>query len=74
MRNPQQLRACVVVTDDITAARVRRLVERCGSVRAAVAILGIGEQTFAAARDRGRMMRTTRDRLLAALERAEAVS
>jgi hypothetical protein len=72
MGNPQQLRRCVVVTDEALALRIRRLIVKFGSIRKATDALGVGDSTFENARDCGRMMEATRDRLLAALEKAEA--
>ncbi len=69
MSNPQQLRPCVVVFSEADTARVKRLIVREGSIARARAHLGIGDMTMEAARDCGRMQRSTRDRLLDALDR-----
>lgn len=69
---PKQLRPCVVVVSEADTARVRRLIVRLGSIRVAKAALGLGDATFDAARDQGRMLRKTRDNLLEALDRVEA--
>ncbi len=72
MRGPQQLLPNVVCLSDAESARVRRLVVRLGSVRAAAVALGIGDDTLECARECGRMQRKTRQRILDALAVAEA--
>ena len=69
---PQTLRSCIVLFTEEDSARVRRLIVRLGSIKAATAALGIVGYTFEAARDQGRVMAATRDRVLAALDRVEA--
>jgi hypothetical protein len=59
---------CVMSYAD--SRRVDRFVQRVG-VRQAALTLGVGEATLAAACEQGRMMKKTRDRILAAIERAE---
>lgn len=71
MSNPQQMRPCVVNVTADDSVRVRMLIQRLGSIRAAKMALGISDQTFAAARDEGRMLRATYEKLLSALARAE---
>jgi len=73
MTNPQQLRPSVVIFSAPDAARVRRLVARLGANKALLA-LGVGEATLEAARDQGRMLAKTRDRVLVALAKAEGVT
>lgn len=68
---PQQLRPCVVLLSEADSARVKRLIVREGSIARARDLLGIGDSTMAAARDCGRMLRDTRERLLEALAREE---
>ena len=70
---PQQLRAGVVMVTAEESRRVRALSARLG-VGKARAALGLGFDTFDAARDEGRMNIATRDRFLEALARAEAAA
>ncbi len=72
MGTPQQLRPSAVQFTADDARRALALVDRYGSKRAAVAALGTSEVTFDAMRSRGRTRTDTRERLLEALERAEA--
>ncbi len=71
---PQQLRGDLVIVSEADSARIKRLIIRLGSIKAATAALRVGDATFQAARDQGRMMRATRTNLLAQLDRAEAAS
>lgn len=70
---PQQNRASIITLSEEETARVRRFVIACGAVGVAKKRLGIGDSTLEAARDFGRMQRTTRVRLLEALAREEGV-
>ncbi len=54
------------------AMRVDALAMRCGGMKHAAIRLGVGLCTVEIAIEQGRMMRVTRDRLIAALEREEA--
>ena len=72
--NPQQNRPSVCVLSDEETRRVRRFVARVGVVHAASRALGVSIDVLAAARGFGRMQRTTRDRILSALEREEAAT
>jgi predicted nucleic acid-binding protein len=56
------------------AFRVRRLCMKLGSVEKAREALGIGEVTMDAARGRGSMQEATRDRIIAALAKAEGLT
>ena len=67
----QYLRSNVIALSEAESVRVRRFVARVGNLETARRRLGIGDQTMEAARDCGRMQRSTRARLLAALEREE---
>ena len=66
----QHLRACTVVLSDAEALRVKRFAALHG-VRGAAKLLGISQETFFMARDQGRMMKATRERIIEALEREE---
>ncbi|HXG69958.1 MAG TPA: hypothetical protein VNJ04_05015 [Gemmatimonadaceae bacterium] len=74
MGRPQQLRPCVVTFPEAGALRIRKLLYRIGGVRKATIELGIGDSTFEAALGQGRMLASTRDRILVALDRVEATS
>ncbi len=68
---PQLMRPCCVVVSRADALRLDRFIVRVG-IKRAPEILGIGPATLESARDEGRMLAKTRDRLFAALDRAEA--
>ncbi len=68
---PQQNRIGIVAITPEEAARVQRFVVRAGTVERARMRLRIGESTMDAARGCGNMMRSTRDKLLEALDREE---
>lgn len=70
-KEPQQLRAAVVVVSREDSRRLDRFVLRVGKKNAA-RMLGLGESTVVAGCDQGRMLAATRDRLFAALEREES--
>jgi hypothetical protein len=72
MGNPQQLRPSIVILSDAETERVRRFIKKAGTIRGATVRLKLGDATIEAARDYGRMMRSTRVRLLEALDREEA--
>jgi len=72
MSNPQYLRACMVILTEQETQRLRRFVVRVGHLGRATAMLGLSSCTFDAARGYGRMQRTTRERVLAALAREGA--
>ena len=72
MSNPQQLRPDIVVLSDAETLRVRKFVASCILVKEAKRRLGMADSVIAAARDFGRMQRSTRTRLLAALDREGA--
>lgn len=59
-----------VVVDDVLMKRVRALITRVG-LRGAQSALGVGNATFAAARDRGRMKASTRERIVKELDRLD---
>ncbi len=65
-------RACMVVLTDAETLRVRKFVARMGGPVAAMRELGVPQGTFDAARGYGRMMNTTRERVLEALARVGA--
>lgn len=71
MSGPRVLTGGVLVGAEL-AARVRRFCARVG-YRHAPKRLGIGDGTLEAAREGGRMQPATRVRLVAALEREEAL-
>lgn len=71
MSNPVHLRKCVVVISRADAMRVDALVIAVGMKRA-VELIGVGEGSVRSAAEEGRMMSSTRDRLLEGLARAEA--
>lgn len=71
MGAPQQFRSMYVLSEAETK-RVNRLVIREGSLARAMVRLEISAHTLAAARDFGRMQRTTKERILATLDRLEA--
>lgn len=73
MSRPQTLRPNMVILTESETARVKRFLVRVGRVGLAMARLGISEQTFDAARGYGRMQNTTRERVLEALAREEAL-
>lgn len=68
---PQQMRRCCVVVSREDALRLDRFIVKVGR-RHAPALLGVGDATLESARDQGRMLETTRDRLFAALTEQEA--
>lgn len=70
---PQQNRASIVILSDEETVRVRAFIKRCGFLYVAKARLGVADSTMEAARDFGRMQRITRERLLEALAREEAL-
>lgn len=72
MSNPQLLRpgTCVVSRED--ALRLDAYVQRVGGMRRAAIALKTGEPTLTNACEMGRMQTTTRDRIFAALDAAEA--
>ncbi len=72
MSNPQQLRGCIVLFSEAETARVKRLIVREGSIARAMTRLGVSAHTMHAARDCGRMQRSTKERILATLDRLEA--
>jgi hypothetical protein len=59
-----------VLVDDAFSRRIRDLACRVGNVEA-MRLLGVGRATYGAARERGRMAITTRDRLITALDQIE---
>ncbi len=65
-------RPCMVVLTESETARVVKYVAKCGGPVAALRELGIYKGTFDAARGYGRMMTTTRERVLEALSRVGA--
>jgi hypothetical protein len=71
---PRQLRSCICTFSEEESARVRCLIAKLGTVRAALRVLGVSKSTLDAARDCGRIERKTRDRLLETLARAEAAA
>lgn len=71
---PIYMRKCIVCVSAEDAARVRKLIVKLGSIRKAIDALGIGDSTFAAAREEGRMQKKTYDRLREALDRVEAAA
>ena len=73
MSRPQTFRPCMVILSDAETARFVTFVRRVGHHERAMRRLGIGEDVFAAARGFGRMQSTTRVRVLAALDREEAL-
>ncbi len=62
--------ACVLTEEE--TARVTRFIAKVGTLHEARKHLGISSHVFDAARAFGRMQRTTRDRILAALDLVEA--
>jgi hypothetical protein len=74
MSNPRYLSANLCILTEAETARVLRFIVRTGNINRARKRLGIGEQTLDAARDCGRMQVVTRARLIAALDREEAVA
>jgi hypothetical protein len=72
MSSPQQNRSCLCMFTADDAARVQALIPRLGGVKRTRTVLGVSTSTFDAVRERGRVMRTTRERLLEALSREEA--
>ena len=72
MGSPQQLRPSVVIMSDAETRRLNQFVAKVGCLRIACERLGIGRMTFDAAREYGRMMGTTRTKILASLDRVEA--
>ncbi len=71
MGSPQQLRGAVVVVSRDDSLRLDAFVQRVGLGKAPK-LLGVGACTVESGMDQGRMLRSTRDRLFAALDRAEA--
>ena len=59
-----------VLVDEAFSKRVRDLARRVGNVEA-MRLLGVGQATYGAACDRGRLAIATRDRLIGALEQIE---
>lgn len=72
MSNPQPFRPSMVILSEDETQRVNRFIAQCGTMSAAQRRLGISDTTFDAARGYGRMLATTRGRVLAALNREEA--
>jgi hypothetical protein len=72
MGNPQQLRPGMVVLTESETARVVKYIAKCHGPVAALRELGLHKGTFDAARGYGRMMTTTRERVLEALSRVGA--
>lgn len=68
MTRPQQYRPCLVMVSREDSLRLDAFVQRVGKL-AALRRLGCGLMTLDAAIDEGRMQRSTRDRLFAALDR-----
>ncbi len=71
---PRQLRSCVVILSEAETSRVNRFIVSVGTLGGARRRLGVGEDSLDAARYFGRMESKTRERLLAALDREEAVA
>lgn len=65
-------RACMVVLTENETQRLRNFVAKCGGPVAALRQLGVAHGTFDAARGYGRMMNTTRERVLEAMDRVGA--
>lgn len=65
-------RPCMLILTDGETLRVRKYLAKCGGRAAALREIGLSEGTFDAARGYGRMMSTTRERVLEALERVGA--
>ena len=72
--NPRPFQARMVILTDAETARLNHFVIRVGHLGRATERLGISAHTFDAARGFGRMQSTTRERVLEALAREEAVS
>lgn len=68
---PQQLRSCAVVMSDEETKRVRAFIVKCGSIRIARERMGMSDSVFEAARSHGRMLKSSRDKVIAALEAQE---
>ena len=73
MSSPQTNRPNTVVITREESIRFDRLVQRVGKRRAWI-LLGTSDALLDAACDQGRMMKKTRDRLVAALETIEAMT
>ncbi len=69
---PRHLRGCVCVLTEAETARVTRFLAKVGTIHGACKLLGVSSFVFDAARSFGRMQKSTRDRILAALDVAEA--
>ncbi len=70
-QSPRQFGNASALVDDETVQRVTRLVDRLGVGKAQLR-LGVSTQTFAQAREGGRIKCETRDRIVAVLDREEA--
>ncbi len=69
---PRHNRGCVCVLTEAETLRVTRFIASAGTLIAARRLLGLSAHTFDAARACGRMQKVTRDRILAAIDVAEA--
>ncbi len=72
MSSPQQFRSCVCILSEAETMRVTRFIAAAGTLIAARRLLGVSSHVFDAARAFGRMQKTTRQRILATLDREEA--
>lgn len=74
-RSPQHLRPAMVMLTERETLRLRHFIVRVGQVQIARERLGLTKgATFDAARGYGRMLSTTRERILSALDREEAIA
>lgn len=71
---PQQNRASMCTMSEGDSKRIRKLIIRTGSIEKTRLRLGIGDSTMESARACGRMQMSTRDKVLEALAREEAIA
>ncbi len=70
----QLLRPCVGLFTAAESKRVRAFIASVGSIEGARMRLGVAACTMDAARDQGRVLLTTRDKVMAAIDREEGRS